>query len=118
MTVTELAKICHEANRYLCYTIGDTSQLPWGDAAEWQRHSSVSGVEYSLANPLSTPRDQHEAWVTNKLTDGWTYGVFKDATMKTHPCIVHYDNLPEEQQAKDRLFLAIVNALRGLVTPV
>ena len=30
---------------------------------------------------------------------------------KTHPCMVPFDQLPEWQQKKDKLFLAIVRAL-------
>jgi hypothetical protein len=31
----------------------------------------------------------------------------KDPEAKTHPCLVPYDDLPEYQQLKDRVFLAI-----------
>ena len=46
-----------------------------------------------------------------KVERGWQYGPLKDADLKEHPCIVPFDELPPEQQAKDHLFKAIVDAL-------
>ena len=42
----------------------------------------------------------------------WSYGEVKDAEAKTHPCLIPYDQLPEFQKAKDKLFVAIVDALK------
>ena len=47
-----------------------------------------------------------------KLSQGWKCGPVKDPGIKEHPCLVPHDELPEEQQAKDDLFLAVVRALR------
>jgi hypothetical protein len=35
----------------------------------------------------------------------------KDETAKTHPDLVPFDDLPEHERQKDRLFMAIVHAL-------
>jgi hypothetical protein len=43
--------------------------------------------------------------------DGWRYGEAKDEGAKTHPCPVPFAELPEDQQRKDALFVAIVQAL-------
>ena len=109
--VENIAKVCHEANRAYCQSIGDDSQLPWNEAAAWQRESAIKGVEYALANSDAPASAQHEAWLKDKLADGWVYGEVKDAAKKTHPCCVSYEQLPMEQQKKDALFKAIVNAL-------
>ena len=42
--VERVARICHEANRAYCQTIGDFSQRPWAEADEWQRKSAIEGV--------------------------------------------------------------------------
>lgn len=112
MHVEDIAKVCHEANKAYCETIGDNSQLSWDDAAEWQRDSAIKGVEFKLANPEATASAQHESWMDQKIADGWFYGEVKDAEKKTHPCLVEYDQLPEEQRVKDKLFAAIVLACR------
>jgi len=54
----------------------------------------------------------HESWCDFKRADGWVFGEVKDAGAKTHPCLVPYAELPEEQKIKDHLFSAIVTALR------
>ena len=46
-----------------------------------------------------------------KQAHGWKYGPEKDPQAKTHPCIVPYDKLPDEQRDKSRLFVAIVRSM-------
>ena len=46
-----------------------------------------------------------------KVADGWGYGETKDPEAKTHPCMVAFDQLPREQQAKDFIFRSIVHAM-------
>jgi hypothetical protein len=106
-----IAQVCHEANRAWCEANGDTSQQPWHAAEEWQWNSAIEGVRVVLENPDITAAGLHERWCESKRADGWTYGVVKDAEAKTHPCLVPYDELPEEQRRKDALFRAIVIAL-------
>jgi len=109
--IETIAKVCHEANRAWCEEHRDFSQKSWTDAAGWQRDSAIEGVRFALANPDALESAQHDAWMASKLRDGWQYGEMKDAEAKTHPCLVPFDQLPEVQQAKDRLFRAIVSAL-------
>jgi hypothetical protein len=115
MNATDIAKICHETNRAYCQTIGDESQLPWSDAPIWQRNSAIHGVEFHLSNPNSQPSHSHDEWLKEKAATGWKYGPVKDPDKKEHPCFVPYDQLPEDQKAKDALFLGVVDALRHLV---
>jgi len=49
--------------------------------------------------------------MAQKLADGWTYGPTKNPDLKQHHCIVPFDKLPREQQAKDFLFRGVVHAL-------
>ncbi len=49
MTIESIAKICHEANRAYCATIGDASQLPWEESPDWQRQSAINGVKFAKA---------------------------------------------------------------------
>lgn len=114
MNVTDIAKVCHETNRAYCQAIGDNSQPPWEEAPDWQRTSAINGVEFHLNNPGSKPSHSHEEWLKEKEATGWKYGPVKDSAKKEHPCFVPYDALPEEQKAKDALFVGVVNALRAL----
>lgn len=109
----EIARVAHEVNRAYCRAIGDDSQVPWEDAAQWQKDSAFAGASMILNDPSVTPEQSHDAWMEQKFADGWTYGKVKDATAKTHPDLVAYDELPTEQKAKDFIFGAVVRALRG-----
>ena len=106
-----IARVCHEANRAWCEANGDKSQKTWDQAEEWQRNSAIAGVAFAIASPSAPDSAQHDAWMADKLQDGWKYGAVKDAQAKTHPCIVPYDELPPDQKAKDYVFKAIVGAL-------
>jgi len=114
MNIDQVAKICHEANRAYCATIGDNSQVSWDEAPDWQKISAKRGVEFHLAtlNQGSEPTvaASHESWLREKTADGWKYGPVKDAEKKEHPCFVPYNELPAEQRMKDYLFVAIVAA--------
>lgn len=112
--VVDIAKVCHEANRAWCLADGDTSQKPWDDAEGWQRDSAIKGVVFASENPDAPDSAQHDAWMADKVGGGWKYGEVKDATAKTHPCIVPFDRLPLFQQRKDALFRAIVHSLKPI----
>lgn len=110
MNVEQIGRICHETNRAYCESIGDHTQEPWDEAADWQRASAIKGVEYALNNPGAPASAQHDAWLRDKERDGWKYGAVKDPAAKEHPCIVPYGQLPQEQRLKDHLFKAVVAA--------
>ncbi len=110
--VISIASVCHEANKAFCEANGDNSQLDWGAAEQWQRDSAIVCVEFRLNNPDAGHDSQHNAWMEDKIKDGWVYGDTKDAEAKTHPCLVPFNDLPEFQQKKDALFCAIVDALK------
>lgn len=111
MNPIEIARACHEANRAWCEFNGDTSQLPWAEAPLWQQESAISGVTFHLANPDAGDSASHDEWMRHKLADGWKYGSVKDAEAKTHPCIVPFEQLPPDQQFKDKLFRTLVHTL-------
>lgn len=69
-------------------------------------------MKFRIDNPDAGKDSQHNAWMEDKVKDGWVFGEKKDAEAKTHPCIVPFDQLPEFQQKKDELFCAIVDALK------
>lgn len=115
MTIEQIAIVCHETNRAYCRTLNDHSQQPWDEAPIWQRDSAYKGVAFKLQNTDAPASASHDSWLREKEATGWKYGPVKDPEKKEHPCFVPYDQLPVEQQAKDALFIGIVNALRNLV---
>lgn len=115
MNIEQIAMICHEGNRALCATHGDYSQEPWKWSTAWQQQSAIEGVRWRLDNLDAPESAQHDAWLVAKTDAGWVYGPVKDEAAKTHPCMVPFDQLPPEQQAKDALFTAIVRGLAQYV---
>lgn len=116
MKIEEIAKVCHEVNRAFCSSIGDESQPRWEDAPDWQKRSAILGVQFHLQNPDAKPSASHEEWMKVKLAEGWVWGPIKDENLKTHPCIVVYDELPQEQQSKDYLFKAVIHQLSSFLS--
>lgn len=47
-------------------------------------------------------KNVHEVWAKGRVEQGWTYGEERDDTLKKHPCLVPYEDLPEEEKAYDR----------------
>ena len=105
-----IAAICHEVNRALCEAYGDMSQKPWNEADQWQRDSAIKGVQFAIDNPNAPASAQHDAWMSDKIADGWIPGPVKDSAKKIHPCLVPYDQLPVSQRVKDYAFKAVVKS--------
>jgi len=115
MNVEQVAILCHGLNRGYCICIGDDSQARWEDSPDWQKDSARNGVQFHLDNPDAGPEASHMSWWEEKLDAGWSYGAIKDPELKQHPCCLPFDELPPEQQAKDKLFKGVVDALRELI---
>ncbi len=47
-------------------------------------------------------KNVHEVWAETRISQGWTYGDQRDDDRKTHPCLVPYEELPEEEKEYDR----------------
>ncbi len=112
--ITAIAAVCHAVNAAYCASLGDMSQSSWAEAAKWQQESAILGVQFVIDNPNAPPSAQHESWMKDKAEEGWVYGETKDATAMTHPCMVPYDELPQEQRTKDSLFQAVVRQMLDL----
>lgn len=108
------AQVAHETNRAWCEALGDTSQPTWDEAPDWQRESAIAGMEFHIANPNAGDSASHDSWMKQKLDDGWKYGKVKDPEKKTHPCLVPFEMLPQEQQIKDTLFRSVAHAILNI----
>lgn len=108
MLPIQIAELAHEVNRIYCEANNDNSQLTWKDAPQWQKDSALNGVKFHLDNPNSKPEDSHNNWLKEKTANGWMWGEEKNVELKQHPCMVAYEDLPEFQKVKDKLFITIV----------
>jgi len=47
-------------------------------------------------------RNTHANWAHQRLSDGWRWGPARDDEKREHPCLVAYDDLPEQEKEYDR----------------
>ncbi|MCH5176832.1 MAG: Ryanodine receptor Ryr [Prevotellaceae bacterium] len=47
-------------------------------------------------------KNVHEVWAESRIKQGWTYGEQRNDALKTHPCLIPYEDLPEEEKEYDR----------------
>lgn len=124
-----LAAACHSAwYSYAVLGLGEDGD-PWNSAEQHQRESMIKGVEFwerridkeeILNLNLSTLADMysevsHDEWVRHKEENGWRYGPNKHPELKEHPCMVPYEDLPEEQRAKDKAVLVAYLSLKKII---
>ena len=64
--------------------------------------SSVDLPESLIQLSERIAENVHEVWAKARMDEGWTYGGKLDDIHKKHPCLVPYDELPEEEKEYDR----------------
>jgi ryanodine receptor 2 len=47
-------------------------------------------------------KNVHEVWAESRIKQGLRYGAQRNDELKTHPCLVPYEDLPEEEKEYDR----------------
>lgn len=58
-------------------------------------YSPGDGVKEKLG------RLEHDRWNAERRLNGWKFGIKKNEPLKTHPCLVEYDELTEEMKSFD-----------------
>lgn len=113
MNIEQVAEIVHETNRLITIALGDAPQPHWAEAPQRMRDDTMSMIAHTLANPQKTAEQDHENWLAGKRTAGWTYGQEKSETLKTHPLMIPYSELPAGQRLKNKALPALILALAG-----
>ena len=57
--------------------------------------------------------NNHDHWARQRINEGWTYGPQRDDARKTHPDLVPYGELPEEEKEYDRI--SVVETLKVIL---
>ena len=47
-------------------------------------------------------KNTHDIWAETRISQGWRYGDERNDALKTHPCLVEYEDLPENEKEYDR----------------
>ena len=77
------------------------------DVSDIELPGSLKALEEALA------RNVHEVWAAGRIEDGWTKGPRNDE-LKQHPCLVPYEELPEEEKDYDRR--TAIDTLRFIIS--
>ena len=64
--------------------------------------SNVQLPEQLLELTEKIAENVHDNWALGRISQGWTYGENRDDVLKTHPCLVPYSDLTEEDKYFDR----------------
>lgn len=108
-STSEIAQAVHEAVRVIQKAVGEEVAPHWEDAPEWMRVSTTLGVIAAARG--TTPEASHEAWMRQRLAEGWVLGYVKNIEAKISPNLVPYAELDDAQKAKDHVLIAIVEAM-------
>lgn len=113
--VRSVARISYEVNRAYCNATGDVlipAGPPWDEADAESQRRYYAAVRRHFESPESTPEENHEAWRAAHAADGWTLGPVKDSSLREHPCMVPWAELPEQQRVKAALCKAVCMTAR------
>lgn len=47
-------------------------------------------------------KNVHEVWAKKRMAEGWTYSPVRDDAKKETPCMVAYEDLPDNEKEYDR----------------
>ena len=64
--------------------------------------SDVKLPEELVALVEQMAKNVHEVWAQTRMAQGWQYGAERNDALKRHPCLVAYEQLPEEEKEYDR----------------
>lgn len=102
------ASIAHTLNELWRKAHGEYAQGAWHTLPPERQDRAINGVNkcLELYNAGHTDVDEmsslmHDNWVAYMEGNGWVYGETQDETLKTHPCMVSLDQLPDFQKHKD-----------------
>lgn len=63
-------------------------------------HVELSADLLDLTEKIA--KQVHEIWALGRVNEGWSYGEKRDDNLKTTPCLVPYEELPDSEKSYDR----------------
>jgi hypothetical protein len=100
----QLPERLKESNRDQAANIGKTL-AETGYIIAQMRDWEAGELEFSPQEVEIMARKEHERWCRQRKQAGWVYGPERDAAKKTNPDLVKWEDLPEEEKEKNRLFV-------------
>ena len=110
MNTEQIAQIVHTAVNTFRLTIGEEDLGTWENLDEDRKQLTRNAVTRTVEYPNISPEDQHEIWAKEKREQGWTYGAEKCPKNLTHPSLIPYEQLSENEKIKDKLVTNTIKA--------
>lgn len=106
----EIAKIIYEATRIEAeWSKRRIVPEKWDKRDEAFRKQFIAIIDkYLKQDKLPTPKEAHDSWMESYNKMGWKYGKERNTELKTHPDMLPYEKLPQDEKDKDAIFLAFV----------
>lgn len=115
LSLDDICRVIDSANRELSRSLNENVSLPFDTWSDQARANMKESVRQVITGELRTPKDCHDKWLKDRVNEGWSFGEVKNFTLKTSPCIVDYQELPEEQKVKDDMFFTTAMNLGSLL---
>jgi RyR domain len=108
----EVAEECHVAVCGLQRIQHDPAPSPdWPFLNDDQRRIASEAVRMIRSGATPSAQAHHEWWFGEMTAAGWAQAAKYDPAARVHPNLVHWDDLPEGERDKDRMFLAVVRVM-------
>ena len=132
--LNKLAKAVNLRYAHLYSNVEETEEemeKQWKKISPFLRHSNISAADYHDARCSMLKHDQlqfheladkqleilaeleHERWCRFHYLNNWTYGESKDASKRTHPLLIPYQKLSEQEKEKDKENLRVLHHLKA-----
>ncbi len=96
----DLTETYREANRgaadHIAVKLASLGYIIPQDPSNWSQQVDLTENQELLA------KLEHNRWYAERRLNGWQYGPKRDDNRKIHPCLVPYEQLPEQEKEKDR----------------
>ena len=82
--------------------------VPWDEREEAFKKQFLEVIERQSGDRRSrSPEELHGSWMQAYIDMGWEYGPEYSREKKTHPDMVPYADLQQQEQDKDAVFVAL-----------
>jgi len=114
MKTSHIALVAHQVMAAYRASIGDNQQTSWNEASEDKRTASIARAQAVIDNPNVPPEVAHADWIRARKAEGWKPGKKRDNDAKTHPMLIPFEDLPNEQKTEEYLYRAVVVSMRQI----
>jgi hypothetical protein len=115
MTRTEqIAKATHDIVRAFQKGSQQTFSPIWENTNDEEKQDMICNVFLVRGDPYITPKEIHAEWLKKKKEDGWVYAGNKITRLKRHPCLLNWNMIGREEQAKYFIISTIIKSILSM----